>query len=112
MPPPMGATVPESTTIPRADVSARDGGRATGSANVVAAFERTVAATTRAAALACRPWVARRDKKAAGAAVVTAGNVRRVVEDSQHPTAVRATWDRPRSDREGEHGPIRAGGDR
>jgi hypothetical protein len=109
----MGATVSDSTTIPRADVSARDGGRAEGSANVVAAIERTVAATSRAAALACRPWVGRGDKKAADAPVVTAGNVRRVVEHSlEHPTAVRAMSDRPRGDREGEHDPIRAGVDR
>jgi fructose-1,6-bisphosphatase II len=68
--PPM--SVPNSTTVPRADVSTRDGGRATGSANVVAAIERTVAATTRAAALACRPWVGRGDKSAADAAATSA----------------------------------------
>jgi fructose-1,6-bisphosphatase II len=67
----MGASVPDSSTVRRAEASPGDGDRAD-APSVVAALEPTIAATVRAAALACRPWVGRGDKNAADAAATSA----------------------------------------
>jgi fructose-1,6-bisphosphatase II len=68
----MGTSDTDSSTVPSAEASPRDGGHTVAPASVVAAIESTVAATTRAAALACRPWVGRGDKNAADAAATSA----------------------------------------
>lgn len=68
----MSAGVTDSSTVRSAEAGHQGGGRAPRPASVVAAIEPTIAATTRAAALACRRWVGRGDKLAADAAATDA----------------------------------------